>query len=341
VRPSVAFTGFIPVTGGEAHAIAAGIAHTCAITPEGGVECWGNNDFGQLGDGTHTASNLPVTVLGISGGRTIVAGGNHTCVLSGSDVWCWGQNSQGQLGNGSKIDSNVPVRVLSNAADITAGLDYTCAIMIYGQVMCWGNNDRGQLANGTNEDSTVPALASLITGISNVDAGQDKSCGLTSSGLLRCLNDGTAQDLGGTLPATSLDVAVNRFGQVVMALDDEGVPFTYQSGRFKEVGNVQAAIDVDSGLGHLCALLQDGTVKCWGSNYYGQLGRNTQSSSPNAETVLNVSSAWQLAVGKYHACVLIVSSTPGTDDIQCWGLNKDGQLGNGSNLNSPVPVFVK
>lgn len=335
------------MTGGETHAIAAGIAHTCAITPEGGVECWGNNLYGQLGDGTNTASNVPVTVLGIGGGKTIVAGGNHTCLLSGSDVWCWGQNSQGQLGNGTKTDSNVPVRVLSNAADITAGLDYTCAVMVYGQVMCWGNNDQGQLANSTTEDSTVPTLASLITGISNVDAGQDKSCGLTSAGLLRCLNDGSPQDLGGIVPVTgqspeaSLDVAVNRFGPVVMALNEAGIPITYQAGRFREVSNVDHAIDVDSGLGHLCALLQDGTVKCWGSNYYGQLGRNTQASSPDAQGVLNLSSAWQLAVGKYHACVLIVSSTPGTDDIQCWGLNKDGQLGNGTNLNSPVPVYVK
>jgi alpha-tubulin suppressor-like RCC1 family protein len=71
VRPSVSFTGFIPVTGGEHHAIAAGIAHTCAITPEGGVQCWGNNDFGQLGDGTNKGSNVPVNVVGMEGGTTI------------------------------------------------------------------------------------------------------------------------------------------------------------------------------------------------------------------------------------------------------------------------------
>ena len=335
------------MTGGELHAIAAGIAHTCAITPEGGVRCWGNNAYGQLGDGTLTGSNVPVDVTGIAGGITIVAGGHHTCVLTGSDVWCWGRNSQGQLGDGTRTDRNVPVKVLSNVVDITAGLNYTCAVMSYGQVMCWGDNDQGQLADGTKTDRTWPTLAALVSGISNVDAGQTQSCGLTSSGLLRCLSAGNVQEVGGmvpmagALPETNLDVAVNRFSPLVLALIENGVPVTFQSGQFKMVKDVAQAIDLDGGQGHVCALLDDGTVKCWGSNSYGQLGRNSRVSNPEAQPVLNLSGAWQLAVGQNHACVLSTSSIPGTDDILCWGLNKDGQLGNGSNVNSPIPVLVK
>lgn len=333
------------MTGGETHAITAGIGHTCAITPEGGVRCWGNNDYGQLGDGTNTGSNVPVNVIGIQGGTTIVAGGNHTCVLSGGEVWCWGQNSYGQLGDGTRTDRNKPVKVLSNVVDITAGLDYTCAIMTYGQVLCWGNNDQGQLADGTTTDRTAPALAKLIKGISNVDAGMNKSCGLTSSGLIRCLIDGTAQQLGdsttGSSVETSLDVAVNRFNSLVMALTRNGTPVAILGSQFKQISSVIHATDVDSGLGHVCALISNGTVDCWGANYYGQLGRNTHMSSNDPQPVLNISGAWQLAVGKNHACVLITSSTPGTNDIQCWGLNKDGQLGNGTNQDSPIPVFVK
>ena len=347
MRPSVSFTGFIPVTGGETHAIAAGIAHTCAITPEGGVQCWGNNDYGQLGNGTQKGSNIPVDVIGIGGGTTIVAGGNHTCVLTDGDVWCWGQNSQGQLGDGSRTDRNIPVKVLSNVLDITAGLDYTCAIMNYGQVMCWGNNDQGQVADGTRIDRTTPVRAALISSISNVDAGRNQSCGLTDAGLLRCLNGGNARDLGGVIPEPgqspeiNLDVAVNRFGTLVMALIENGVPVAFQGGRFEAINDVRHALDVDSGLGHVCALIEDGTVSCWGSNSYGQLGRNSKISSSDPQLVLNVSSAWQLAVGKNHACVLITSAIPGKDDIQCWGLNSDGQLGNGTYVNSLIPVFVK
>jgi hypothetical protein len=346
-RPSVSFTGFIPVTGGETHAIAAGIAHTCAIMPEGGVKCWGNNDFGQLGDGTNTGSNVPVDVVNLGGGTTIVAGGNHTCVLTGGEVWCWGQNTKGQLGDGTRTNRNIPVKVIGGAVDITAGLDYTCAVMIYGQVLCWGNNDQGQLADGTRTDRTTPTLAALISSITNVDAGRNQSCGLTSAGLLRCLTNGNTQDLGGMIPVTgqspeiSLDVAVNRFGNLVMSLTGNGVPVKYQAGRFEAITDVTRAIDVDSGLGHVCALVADGTVSCWGSNFYGQLGRNTKVSSQVPQFVLNISSAWQLAVGRNHACVLISSSAPGSSEIQCWGLNTDGQLGDGTYVNSPVPVFVK
>ena len=303
------------------------------------MQCWGNNDFGQLGDGTNTSSNVPVDVVGIGGGTTIVAGGNHTCVLSGGNVWCWGENSQGQLGDGTKLDRNIPVNVLSSVVDITAGLDYTCAIMTYGQVKCWGNNDQGQLADGTKTDRTTPTLATLISGISNVDAGQNKSCGLTGAGLLRCIG-GIVPVTGGS-PEGGMDVAVNRFGALVMALIEDGVPVAFQAGQFREINNVNHAVDVDSGSGYVCTLINDGTVKCWGSNAYGQLGRNSTSSSSDPLPVLNISSAWQLAVGKNHACVLITSNNPGTDDIQCWGLNKDGQLGNGTNENSSVPVYVK
>jgi hypothetical protein len=170
---------------------------------------------------------------------------------------------------------------------------------------------------------------------------------LTGAGLLRCWNDGSPQEIGGVIPATggapesSLDVAVNRFGSTVMALIEDGIPVAFQSGRFRMISNVNNAVDVDSGMGHACTLIDDGTVKCWGSNYYGQLGRDSRTSSPDPQTVLNVSTAWQLAVGKYHACVMIASSSPGLSDIQCWGFNKDGQLGNGTNENSLVPVFVK
>jgi len=310
------------------------------------VQCWGNNIFGQLGDGTNVGSNIPVNVHGLEGATTIVAGGNHTCVLTGSEVWCWGQNSKGQVGDGTTMDRNIPVMVLNGAVNITAGLDYTCAVMLNGSVMCWGNNDQGQLADGTKTGHTTPTLASLISGISNVDAGQNKSCGLTNTGLLRCLNGGSTQELGGIIPntggspLTNLDVAVNRFGSLVMALTEDGVPVAYQAGKFKMINHVSQATDVDSGVGHACALQSDGTVKCWGSNYYGQLGRNSLISSSDPQLVLNLSGAWQLAVGKYHACVLTTSKDGVSDTIQCWGLNKDGQLGNGTNINSPVPVSV-
>jgi alpha-tubulin suppressor-like RCC1 family protein len=162
-----------------------------------------------------------------------------------------------------------------------------------------------------------------------------------NSGWLRCLKGNYTDDLEVQSSDLPLDVAVNRFGSAVMALTRGGVPVVFQSGTFRTVGSVNNAWDIDGGLEHTCALLRDGTVKCWGSNSYGQLGRDSWTGSSDPEIVLNVSGAWQLAVGGNHACVLITSSDPSAKDIQCWGLNTDGQLGNGTNINSPIPVFVK
>jgi alpha-tubulin suppressor-like RCC1 family protein/archaellum component FlaG (FlaF/FlaG flagellin family) len=339
-------TEIIPVTGGETHAIAAGIAHTCAITAEGGVQCWGNNKYGQLGNGSNQGSNIPVDVLEVQGGTSIVAGGNHTCLLSSNDVWCWGQNAQGQVGDGTTTDRNVPVKILSGAADITAGLNYSCAVMLNGKVMCWGDNDQGQLADGSKRDHTKPTLAALITGVSNIDAGQTKSCGLTETGLLRCVSSPAAATAAGLVPVMgalsepSLDVAVDRFGSVILAIDEQGMPIVFQGSRVTKIESIQDAIDVDSGFNHICALLNDGTVRCWGSNNFGQLGDNSGTNGQDPRQVVDLSSAWEIAVGKNHSCVLIESDVIGVNEIQCWGLNTDGQLGNGSNQNSPVPVFV-
>jgi alpha-tubulin suppressor-like RCC1 family protein len=302
--------------------------------------------YGQLGDGSNKNSNVRVNVRGVQGGTSIVAGGNHTCLLAGTDVWCWGQNAQGQIGDGTTSDRNLPVKVLSGAADITAGLNYSCAVMLNGKVMCWGDNDQGQLADGSKRDQTKPTLASLITGVANIDAGQNKSCGLTSTGLLRCVNSAPTGSQGlipvsGTLSEPSLEVAVGRFGPTILALNGQGAPVLLEGGQAKKINGVTGAEDLDSGSGYACALLRNGTVMCWGANSYGQLGDNTQKNSSEPKLVSNLTGAWQLAVGKYHACVLIEPSSPSADNIQCWGLNTDGQLGNGTNQSSPTPVQVK
>ncbi|MDK1119544.1 MAG: hypothetical protein QGM50_12250, partial [Anaerolineae bacterium] len=335
------FPGIIPVTGGETHAIAAGIAHTCALTPIGGVQCWGDNIYGQLGDGTNTDSNVRVDVDGLQGGTTIVSGGNHTCMLTGGDVWCWGQNSTGQIGDGTTKNRNTPFKVLSEVIDITAGFDYTCAIMANGTVLCWGNNNSGQLADGGNTDQTSPTLAKLISGLSNIDAGRSKNCGVTPAGLIRCVSNATSEELG-KLPEINLDVAVNRFfGSAVIAINEHNEAVQFLDGEPRVVAQLTSVQDIDSGYRHICALLKTGIVKCWGSNFFGQLGTNSKRSTTDPENVINLSGAQQLAVGGNHACVMTPSNDPEDSGIRCWGFNTNGQLGNGTNENSLVPVVVK
>ncbi|MFY8159445.1 MAG: RCC1 domain-containing protein, partial [Ilumatobacteraceae bacterium] len=161
--------------------VALGDTHSCVVTSGGGVKCWGSNSSGQLGDGTTTRQDTPVSVLAsanvdLTGIVAVSAGSAHSCALTTTGgVKCWGGNTSGQLGNDSVTNSSTPVDVTGLTSGVTAisvGGSYSCALMSNGTVKCWGDAAYGQLGNGNFNPQKTPVsvLASEGVGLSGVSA---------------------------------------------------------------------------------------------------------------------------------------------------------------------------
>lgn len=199
-------------------ALAAGLDYSCALTAAGGVKCWGGNSLGELGNGTTTASVVPVDVTALTSGVVAIAGGSqHACALTAvSTVECWGSNSWGQLGSSGGPQSPVPFAVAgltSGVVAIAAGAAHTCALTISGEVLCWGWNAWGQLGNGTTTGSTAPTAVTGLSGKAiSIAAGGAFTCAVLASGGVDCWGYNATGQLGdGTLNNSQAPVHVVGF----------------------------------------------------------------------------------------------------------------------------------
>ncbi len=245
-------------------AVAAGGSHTCALLDSGGVMCWGQNDSGQLGNGTLDLSRIPVDVTGLAGrARAIAAGGTHTCaVMEDGGVMCWGFNGNGQLGNTDTVGfegryRSTPKEVegLTDAVDVAAGFAVTCVRTAAGGVHCFGQRGNGQLGDGVppegqKELSGKPVdVLGLSEGTAAVALGMGTSCALTAAGAVLCWGTQTGAEDPAARDISFAPVPVGGLA-----------------------GGVTA---ITAGDMHVCILTAGGTVKCWGMNALGQLGDGT------------------------------------------------------------------
>jgi alpha-tubulin suppressor-like RCC1 family protein len=217
-------------------------------------------------------------------------------------VECWGSN-------GDPGGPSVPTTVsgLTRATAVAVGgADYACALLLDGTIRCWGSNGRGQLGNGSTTDSTTPVAVSGVTGAVAIAAGDYHTCAVMADGTVACWGDNDFGELGlGT--SSGPQACVN------------GAPCALAP---VKVPNLSGATAIAAGQTDTCALLSDGTVRCWGWNVDGELGDGTQTPSSTPVVVSGLSGATAIAMGDYTACALVASG-----DVVCWGFDDSGQLG--------------
>ncbi|MDB5219620.1 MAG: repeat domain protein, partial [Myxococcaceae bacterium] len=281
------------VSPGKVDDLAVGARHTCALSA-GGVRCWGDGTRGQLGTGLTSALSAPTVPVVASGAKgaplagvtAVAAGGDRSCALTADGVRCWGDGvvdavePDGFRGVATKIAvggegfacaafserdvktvrcvgsddrgqsaAHQPILAQATVAGITAGAKHACVVLDNGDVQCWGANDHGQLGDGTHNDARTPALVHMPAAV-EVRAGATYTCARLRNNTVACWGDNRAHQLvNGTSQESSSPAPIPGL-----------------------VGVQELSLGGDSG----CArLLDDGAVRCWGANTFGQLGDGT------------------------------------------------------------------
>lgn len=266
------------------------------------------------GTGPNNANSIPEVSI-----TTVSAGGEHTCGLTvGGTAYCWGLGSNGQIGNGGTASSSIPVPVSGGLAfkSISAGggafVGHTCGVTTSGAAYCWGYGGWGQLGNGTENGSPVPVPVSGGLTFALVSAGRVHTCGITTGGAAYCWGKGGEAQLGdGTTTNNNSTTPVPVSG---------GLSFA----------------SVSAGVFHSCGVAASGIAYCWGNGDWGKLGNGGTASSSTPVPVSGGLTFMSVSAALYHSCGVTTSGA-----AYCWGRNNlNGQLGNGTFVDSSLPVPV-
>ncbi|MBI5515634.1 MAG: hypothetical protein HY909_17770 [Deltaproteobacteria bacterium] len=353
----------------------------------GAVWCWGGNGAGQSG---HPADNLPRSpglVRGIPQAQAVVLGWEMTCILSTeAQVWCWGDNTYGQLGTGTGQATDGPTMVpdLNSVLGLAAGTLHVCALQRGGAVSCWGNDGEAQLGLTACQVQRCgqihspcalgPLRNTLLPPLRTLTANATSSGGLAEDGTLwywgwgACLSQHPlvrppqrmSVPPGSVLAVGDHHCFVAPDGRVfcrgLNATGELGDDSVEERPTWGSVPGISDAVEVRaSSWGHRCALLRDGSLWCWGSNSYGQLGDGSTTSDRcasylgfGAPTITRPCRRRPIRVplpgpvrafglGYEHTCAVLTDGT-----IWCWGRNDEGQLGDGTTIErrSPARVLV-
>jgi len=323
-------------TGRTAKAVSCGNHHTCAILDDDNLKCWGANSKYQLGynDGTRRSAPEAAAVVNLGDNYArkakavscgIMTNEGYTCAILDNDALkCWGSNRDYALGHGSlgyvyhktaDWDGAINLGSGRTAKMVSAGgsgsYAYACALLDDNTAKCWGNNNRGGFGSNAGSSVYSPTAVSLASGTTAtiISAGKgDQTCAVVDNGV-KCWGYNDKGQLGdGTKTRSNTPLNV-------------------------DLGSGRTATDIAAGGYHSCAILDDGTVKCWGSNTYGSLGTGDRVFStdnlPTAVALPAGRTASSISAGGGNTCAVMDDSS-----IWCWGYNINGQLGNGEDDQS-------
>ncbi len=299
----------------------------CVLTVSSQLWCWGDNKWGDLGNGTSGGIDpYPGKVSLAEPVEAVSTGGQTNCALTpdgigpGAEAWCWGWNNHGQVGDGTTISPRptpAPVASLGRVTEIVAGQTHTCAIILAGIVQCWGANEHGQLGDNSTNQSSKPVSVSSLGGVVQLALGASFSCALTNAGSVYCWGWNLTGELGdGSTKDSHVPVAVSG------------------------IGGANPAVAIAAGNVSACAVLLGGQVRCWGDNSAGELGdpsAGVQSSIP--VPVSGFSSDGQISANPNGVAVCALNTN---QQASCWGDNYFDELGDGANGGQrDTPGLVK
>ncbi|MDO9022101.1 MAG: hypothetical protein Q8S73_12450 [Deltaproteobacteria bacterium] len=295
--------------------VVAGFNMTCARLSDRTVRCWGENHNGILGDSTIDLRRSPHPIAGLAGAVQLTTSRHNCALIEDGTVQCWGNNSFGELGGRSSAASDpTPGAVpgLQGVVQLACGGRHTCAVLADATVRCWGRNSFGELGDGTATNlRPTPVAVTGLTGVAQVVTAWGYSCAGLLDGTVRCWGTYNAPDLLGAGAA------------------DRRRPFP--------VVGLAGVTQLSSTAGaHVCAVTSDGAVRCWGSNYWGELGDGTTIDRLSPTATVGLTGVVGVAAGYRRTCAALADGT-----ARCWGDNSFGELGDGTVVNprtSPRPV---
>jgi|GEM_PF-3594151 len=341
--------------------VTAGQEHTCGVTVDHEIKCWGYNADGELGNGT-TTNSLSAVAIAVSKTWMFVESSRYsTCAIDdGGNGYCWGEGSNGQLGNGSTADKSTPTLVSGSHAwsKITPGILHTCGLTTTGEVYCWGSGSNGRLGNGSGSDQSTPSKISGARTYTDVTVGQESSCALAADKTIYCWgsnSDGQLGNGGGSdqntptaIPSISFDRLSLSYKHACGTENGTGKLYCWGTNGNGELGHGDSGnyyngpvlsssgstgwAALDMGDNHSCGL-RGSDLYCWGANSYGQVGNN--SASDQLTSVLIKPNQLAVSAGSLHTCSIDSDHT-----LWCWGNNYSGQLGDNSTTDRSAPVHV-